>query len=135
VQPADTSVSNFTTGSGSTVTVTGTLIGALHPSLKVIVYVVVEPGEAFIVWLFEPIDHVYVYVPLPPEPVAVNVAVPPGHIAVVPVTIIFNAGDTFTVTVVLVVHPFASVIIKVYVVAFTGLTVAVEPFPPAGAQA
>jgi hypothetical protein len=79
----------------------------------------VHPFESVIVYVYVPAGSVNVPVPVygavPPEPVTVIVVLSPLHAITVDVAVTFNTEGSVIVTVVIAVHPLASVIVYVYV--------------------
>jgi hypothetical protein len=81
--------------------------------------VIVSTGE------FPPVLHAY-----EPAPEAVSVVDSPAHNSVSPLTLRFGSAFTFTVTILVFVHPFASVPVTVYEVDCDGATTSLVPVPP-----
>jgi hypothetical protein len=109
--------------------------------------VAVQPFASVTVTVYEPAispvavepvppegDHAYVYAPVPPDAITdAEPVFPPLHNTFVCVPAVVIAVGCVMVKVFVVVQPFASVVVHVYVPAHNA--VAVEPVPPTGAHA
>ena len=111
----------------SGLTVTGLEATLTHPlaSVAVTEYVVVAFGETVIADVVAPVLQMY-----DEAPEAVNVVLSPIQIILSPSITIVGNGFTFTVKLVVVVQPFVSVAVTVYVVVTAGVTDIVDVISP-----